>query len=116
MKDYINIYSLNGCGYSRRSEVALINNNIEHKVIKVEWDNMSKYKKQNKMNTFPQIFYVDKKEKKHKIGGSDDLNKILAFNEIIKKDYKNMEKLLDNNDINLKRKILLKILFLINKK
>ena len=115
MSDYIKVYSLNGCGYSKRSEISLLNNNIEHKVIKVEWDNMSKYKKKNKMRTFPQIFYVDKQEVKHKIGGSDDLEKILAFNDIIKKNHKNMKKLLDENELNIKRNILVKILYLINK-
>ena len=115
MNDYIEIYSLEGCGYSIRAISILENNDINHKVINVKLDNMSKYKKKNNMNTFPQIFYVNKGERT-KIGGSSDLNDIIIFNDKVKNDYKNLSKLLDKNNLNINRSALVKILYLINKK
>lgn len=115
MSDYIEIYSLDGCGYSFMAENSLINNKINHKVIKVSWSESSKYKKQNDMRTFPQIFYVNK-GKRVKIGGSNDLEYLLNFNKELKENRKDWDNLLDNNKLNIDRSSLVKILYLINRK
>lgn len=73
----IQIYSLEECPYSMKAEELLIKyNNTE--VIKVKRINKEKVKKKNKMNTFPQIFFV-KDNKKIKIGGCDKITEILEI-------------------------------------
>lgn len=67
------IYVLPGCPYCENSLKLLKNNNIKHKsiVVKTEEDK-EKYKKLNKMNTFPQIFINIDGDNFFKIGGNDD--------------------------------------------
>lgn len=48
------------------------------KIIKVNQKDKDKFKKKNNMNTFPQIFLVNGKNK-IKIGGSDKLENILRI-------------------------------------
>ena len=48
------IYSLEGCPYSMKSESLL--KLYKPKIVKVSQLEKEKYKKQNNMNTFPQIF------------------------------------------------------------
>lgn len=65
------IYSLEGCPYSMKSESLL--KLYKPKIFKVSQSEKEKYKKQNDMNTFPQIF-LDKIQ----IGGLDSVTALLA--------------------------------------
>lgn len=67
----LTIYSLEGCPYSIKSESLLKLYNP--KIIKVSQAEKDKYKKQNGMNTFPQIFLDT-----IKIGGLDSVTELLA--------------------------------------
>jgi glutaredoxin len=64
---------LKGCPYCDNALMLLKQNNIKHKSILVETKDMDKYKKINKMNTFPQIFINIDSNNYFKIGGNDDL-------------------------------------------
>jgi glutaredoxin len=61
-------------------------NHIKHKTIIVENTEKSKsyYKKQNEMNTFPQIFLQVNKDEFIKIGGNDNLQELLLLCKNIK--------------------------------
>jgi len=65
------IYSLEGCPYSMRSESLL--KLYKPKIVKVSQTEKDKYKKQNDMTTFPQIFLDN-----IKIGGLDSVTALLA--------------------------------------
>lgn len=76
------IYVLEGCPYCNNSLKLLKDNKIKHKVIVVDPKDKEKYKKINKMNTFPQIFIAAGKDTYLKIGGNDDFVETL---DIVKK-------------------------------
>lgn len=80
----INLYVINGCPFCQKAELLLksLKINVNKKVVKE--NEKFKYKKQNKMNTFPQIFLV-KEKKKYKIGGFDELEYLISIVEIKKK-------------------------------
>ena len=65
------LYVLKGCPYCNNALMLLKENNIKYKAIVVE--DKEKYKKLNKMNTFPQIFINVNGDNYFKIGGNDDL-------------------------------------------
>jgi glutaredoxin len=65
------IYSLEGCPYSMKSESLL--KLYKPKIVKVSQAEKDKYKKQNDMTTFPQIFLDN-----IKIGGLDSVTALLA--------------------------------------
>lgn len=67
------LYVLKGCPYCNNALMLLKENNIKHKAIVVEDKDKEKYKKINKMNTFPQIFINVNGDNYFKIGGNDDL-------------------------------------------
>ena len=67
------LYVLKGCPYCNNALMLLKENNIKHKAIVVEDKDKEKYKKLNKMNTFPQIFINVNGDNYFKIGGNDDL-------------------------------------------
>jgi len=67
------LYVLKGCPYCNNALMLLKENNIKHKAILVEDKDKEKYKKLNKMNTFPQIFINVNGDNYFKIGGNDDL-------------------------------------------
>jgi glutaredoxin len=73
------LYVLQTCPYCNNSLELLKKNNIKHKAIIVPNNEEDKnfYKKQNGMNTFPQIFMQIDKDKYMKIGGNSDLENIL---------------------------------------
>ncbi len=79
----IHIYSLEGCGYSQKALDLLKEHKLSHKIIEVTQQDKNKYKKMNKMETFPQIFIVDGK-KKMKLGGSTDLLALIQISHLIK--------------------------------
>lgn len=95
------IYSLEYCPYSIEAENLVKNNNLPHKIIKVSQNDKDKYKKQNKWNTFPQVFYKHKTNQKKLIGGYSDLNNYIETVNII-----------NENDINFN---ILKYIFSIKK-
>ena len=92
MIDTVQIYSLEGCAYSRKAVCLLKEHEIHHKIIKVTQGNKQKYKVENNMDTFPQIFIIKKNfEKKNgkalkkiKIGGAEDLLDLINISHIMK--------------------------------
>jgi len=74
----LNIYSLNGCPWSKKAVETL--KLCKPEVINVSQEEKDKYKNMNKMNTFPQIFLVDENDinKKILIGGYNDLMVLLT--------------------------------------
>ena len=67
------LYVLKGCPYCNNALMLLKENNIKYKAILVEDKDKEKYKKINKMNTFPQIFINVDGNNYFKLGGNDDL-------------------------------------------
>jgi glutaredoxin len=80
------LYVLETCPYCQNAIQELKNNKIKYKTIIVNNTEEDKnyYKKQNKMNTFPQIFMQVKKEEYMKLGGHDDLLEIIKISKQIK--------------------------------
>ena len=77
----IEIFSLEGCGYSMAAEKLLLEHNIPFRKISVSQEDKEYHKKLNEMDTFPQIFLNKLHNKRSKIGGYTDLNKYI---EVIK--------------------------------
>jgi len=73
------LYVLEECPYCNNSLKELKNRKIKHKSIVVKNTDEDKnfYKKQNGMNTFPQIFVQVDKDNFLKIGGNNDLMEVL---------------------------------------
>ena len=67
------LYVLTSCPYCIRSLQLLKEYKIKHKVIIVEPEEKEHYKKQNRMNTFPQIFMQIDTNNFMKIGGASEL-------------------------------------------
>jgi glutaredoxin len=67
------LYVLKGCPYCNNALMLLKENNIKYKAIVVEDKDKEKYKKINKMKTFPQIFINVDGNNYFKLGGNDDL-------------------------------------------
>lgn len=66
------------CPYSERAVELLKSKNLKHRVIKADSpDLISKFKRQNKMDTFPQIFYHSSSGNDTFIGGFDELEQFL---------------------------------------
>jgi len=85
----LEIYSLIGCPYSMKSENLLkLYKPIIHKVSQEE---KQKYKQQNSMETFPQIFLLNGNEKT-KIGGYSEVKELLS------KVFKNEKLNLNNSE------------------
>ena len=85
----LEIFSLIGCPYSIKAEALLkLYKPIIHKV---DQNDKDKYKQENNMNTFPQIFLLND-QKKIKIGGYTDVKNLLS------KIFKNEQINLDNSE------------------
>jgi glutaredoxin len=92
-KKYIIIYKLEGCPFSIKA-ADILKKYPDTKIINIKHNDKNSFKKQNNMNTFPQIFYMfDIKE--FKIGGYNDLKYLLY----IKKKYNNINQTLFNDKI-----------------
>jgi len=80
------LYVLQTCPYCNSALQLLKDNKIKHKAIIVENTEEKKnyYKKQNKMDTFPQIFMKIDNNNYMKVGGYSDLTEILEHCERIK--------------------------------
>lgn len=89
--DYLDIYSLDGCYYSKSLEDLLNNKKIKYNLNRVNLENKSRVKDLNKMYTFPQVF-LKSKNINYKIGGFNDIDYIL--NEINNK--KNLDVIIEN--------------------
>ena len=89
--DYLDVYSLEGCYYSKNLENLLNSKKIKFNLNKVNLENKSEVKEKNKMNTFPQVF-LNSKKKVYKVGGFDDVDYIL--NEM--KTKKNVDLIINN--------------------
>jgi len=79
------LYVLDGCPYCNNSLKLLKEYKIKHKAIVVKQSEKEYYKKQNKMNTFPQIFAMIDKDNIIKIGGNSDLEEAMGLTESIHK-------------------------------
>ncbi len=72
------LYVLSTCPYCNSALQLLKENKIKHKAIYVENEQEKElYKKQNGMNTFPQIFMQVDRDNYMKVGGCDDLIEIV---------------------------------------
>jgi len=78
------LYVLEGCPYCKNSLEVLKQYKIKHKSILVNYEDKEFYKKQNKMNTFPQIFMQMNENTFMKIGGNDNLIELIDNCENIK--------------------------------
>ena len=67
------LYVLTNCPYCIRALQLLKEYKIKHKAIIVEQEEKEHYKKQNRMNTFPQIFMQINTNNFMKIGEAFDL-------------------------------------------
>lgn len=72
------IYALRYCPYSEKAVRISQQLKLKTNVIWITQEDKNRYKKLNNMNTFPQIFY-----NKTKIGGCDDLEKLIKICEQI---------------------------------
>jgi len=120
MNNYLYIISLRYCPFCINTRRLLEENNIKHHDNIIKDEEKFKYKTQE-ISTFPQIYYVKNKlEKKVLIGGNSDLEDIIELNNSIKDDKnKQMDQLITNflsTHPKINKKILLKVLYLINKK
>jgi glutaredoxin len=70
------LYVLDKCPYCNNSLKILTEKKIKHTSIVVKNTEKDFYKKQNNMNTFPQIFMKVEGDNYMKIGGNDDLIEI----------------------------------------
>jgi glutaredoxin len=85
----LEIFSLIDCPYSMKSEKLL--KLYKPIIYKVSQDEKDKYKQENNMNTFPQIFLLNN-QNKIKIGGYSDVKELLS------KIFKNEKINLDNSE------------------
>jgi glutaredoxin len=94
-------------------------NEINHQDNIIKDEDKFKYKT-SEISTFPQIYYVKNKlDKKKLIGGNSDLEDIIELNNNIKQDTKKMDELIKDflsTHPKINKKLLLKVLYLINKK
>ena len=74
----LKVFSLNGCGFSQNAEKLLNENNIDYSLIKIDYNEKESVKKQNNMNTFPQIF-LETNNDKIKIGGFSELKQVYTL-------------------------------------
>ncbi len=78
------LYVLEGCPYCLNSLRLLKQYKIKHKAILVPYEKKDYYKKQNKMDTFPQIFMKINKDQFATIGGNSNLEELLDLCKTIK--------------------------------
>lgn len=78
------MYGLKHCPFCIKAQQMLEMHNTPHKTVWVADNEKEKYKKLNKMSTFPQLFYKPLRSKKRvKLGGSDDLEKLYLVARVI---------------------------------
>lgn len=115
MTEKILIYLLEGCMYTQLILNILKNYNFYYNIIFVNQNEKDSIKQVNNMYSFPQIYYIlDEKTSKYKIGGYEEFNLLNNF-KFNKKTFKNDIMILQKN-LDLDKKILLRILIYINKK
>ena len=88
-----------GCPYCAETVSLLNKYNLKYKShTEADPEKREILKKKNKMNTFPQIFYISNNQKMIPIGGNDDLKQKIIF-------CKKLAKTIDNNTINMDLKL-----------
>ena len=113
MTEKILIYLLDSCMYTQDVINMLIKEKYYYQIINVNINDKESYKLQHKMTTFPQIFFITS-DVKYMIGGIDNfklLNSFIYNKKIFKKDFEILKK-----DLDLDKKVLLRLLIYINKK
>lgn len=113
MTEKILIYLLEGCMYSQQIINMLRKEKYYYHIISVNNNDKGNYKLQNKMTTFPQIFFITSNIK-YMIGGYDNfklLNDFIYNKKKFKKEYKILGK-----ELNLDKKVLLRLLIYMNRK
>jgi len=113
MTEKILIYLLEGCMYSQQIINMLRNEDYYYHIINVNVNDKGNYKLQNKMTTFPQIFFITS-DVKYMIGGIDNF-KLLDNFIYNKKTFKNDFEILKRN-LDLDKKVLLRLIIYMNKK
>jgi glutaredoxin len=112
MTEKILIYLLEGCMYSQQIINMLRKEDYYYHIINVNVNDKENYKLQNKMSTFPQIFFITSNIK-YMIGGIDNfklLNNFIYNKKTFKKDFEFMK-----IDIDLDIKVFLRLLIYMNK-
>lgn len=71
------IFSIKGCDYCVKAKKLLAEMKLTHHVIDVPDEKKDFYKEAHSMQTFPQIFYHTRDNTIIKIGGCDELEKLL---------------------------------------
>ena len=115
MSYFLKIIALENCGFSKKALDLLINNNIEHELVTINYNDKEKFKTNN-INTYPQIYLMKKNSKGHLLlGGYDKLNNFInVFKDIKNKDNLSNEK--ENfmkNNINWSNKATLRLIKLV---
>jgi len=106
----IKIISLINCPYSEAAESFLKSKKIKSKIVKVNQGNKEDYKSKE-ISTFPQIYFINKKNH-HLLGGYDDI--IDINNNIFKINIDTSLKYLNNKFPKLTHKNKLRIIKIIN--
>lgn len=71
---YLEIFSLDGCPYSKAANDLLLKHKINLNLINISYENRDKFKNE-KINTFPQIFLKKRNRSSGLlVGGFDELN------------------------------------------
>ena len=112
MIEKIIIYLLEGCMFTQQVMNIMKKEDYYYTIISVNINDKDNYKLQNKMNTFPQVFFITN-DIKYKIGGFEELNKLNEWT-YYKKTFKNDIDIL-NRTLELDTKILLRLLIYTNK-
>lgn len=80
----INLYVIEGCPFCHKADNLLKSLKLRVNKTIVSNNDKCKYKKMNKMNTFPQIIYTANNNR-YKIGGYEELEYLLSIVELKKK-------------------------------
>ena len=77
MKYFIKIIALENCGYSKKALDLLKNNNIDHHLTTISYEDKEKFKT-DKINTYPQIYLTKQNNNGNLLlGGYDNLNNFI---------------------------------------
>ena len=75
----IYLYVLEGCPFSIAAIELTEELNLPYKKIVVKSKSKTKYKKKHRMDTFPHIFFKNRKGKMIKIGGYEEYKSIIGL-------------------------------------
>ena len=118
MNNYLYVILLEGCPFCLNTKRLLEEYKIKNQSIVIDHHQKAGYRTPE-ISTFPQIYFVKNDlKKKVLIGGNSDLVNLIDLSNQIKKDSKMMDQLIKEylNSSTISKKILLKVLYLINNK